>query len=231
MSAQKNSKLSKFFNDIDEAIETFTNHDYGEDYKYYAKTNLKNGHYGLALLQFIDGCIEYTKDIFTAPAAKATAKIDNLCKENLGLDLSEIAMTLYSGGVTAPLGAYLENVSIWANSTAAATGSKVITTATAVTVEIANQAAGLVGVQPSDIVFSDKFLKGNYKDQVTKRGWTLEKIANTLNDPYKTTSQHINKYTGNTVTYYYIDEIHYVARDDITEKIIQISDLTKDSWK
>ena len=151
MLEQKNSKLSKFFNDIDEAIETFTNHDYGEDYKYYAKTNLKNSHYRLALLQFIDGCIEYTKDIFTVPAAKATAKIDNLCKDNLGLDLSEMAMTLYCGGLTAPLGAYLENVSIWANSTAAATGSKVVTTATAVTVEVANQAAGLVGVQNSNI--------------------------------------------------------------------------------
>lgn len=58
----------------------------------------------MALLQFIDGCIEYTKDIFTVPAAKATA-----------------------------------------------TGSKVVTTATAVTVEVANQAAGLVGVQNSNI--------------------------------------------------------------------------------
>ena len=92
MWAQKNSKLSKFFNDINEAVETFTNHDYGEDYKCYAKTNLKNVYYGLALLQFIDGCIEYTKDIFTVPAANATAKIDNLCKENLGLDLSDMAM-------------------------------------------------------------------------------------------------------------------------------------------
>ncbi|HEL1634487.1 hypothetical protein HO663_05900 [Streptococcus suis] len=33
------------------------------------------------------------------------------------------------------------------------------------------------------------------------------------------------------VTNYYIDEIHYVAVDDSTKKVIQISDLNNPNWK
>ena len=45
------------------------------------------------------------------------------------------------------------------------------------------------------------------------------------------TTKGCNKYTKSTVTNYYIDDIHYVAVDDSTGKVIQIADLTKSNWK
>ncbi len=82
----------------------------------------------------------------------------------------------------------------------------------------------------ADIVFSDKFSKPAYKGQVAARGWTTEKIANTINNPLKISSS-VNKATGNSATLYYIDEIHYVAQDDVTKKIIQVADLNDPNWK
>lgn len=81
-----------------------------------------------------------------------------------------------------------------------------------------------------DIIFSDKFSKANYSSQVLDRGWNNQKIADTINNPVKTTSGY-NKYTNSSVTNYYIDEIHYVAVDDSTKKVIQISDLNNPNWK
>nr|WP_244230338.1 colicin E5-related ribonuclease [Streptococcus suis] len=81
-----------------------------------------------------------------------------------------------------------------------------------------------------DIIFSDKFSKSNYSSQVLDRGWNNQKIADTINNPVKTTSGY-NKYTNSSVTNYYIDEIHYVAVDDSTKKVIQISDLNNPNWK
>lgn len=77
--------------------------------------------------------------------------------------------------------------------------------------------------------FSDKFKRGDYKNQVFDRGWTNEMIVDTINNPIKTSSS-VNKATGNTVTNYYINETHYIAVDDVTNKVIQVADLTK-IWK
>lgn len=55
-------------------------------------------------------------------------------------------------------------------------------------------------------------------------------IANTMNNPVKTTKS-VNKKTGNSVTNYYINATHYVAVDDITGKVIQVSKLAKTDWK
>mgnify|MGYP004529609567 CR=1 FL=1 len=85
-------------------------------------------------------------------------------------------------------------------------------------------------VKPEDIVFSDKFLKEKNMKQVAERGWTLEKIADAINNPVKTGKSY-NKYTHNSVTKYYTDEIHYVAVDDGTHKVIQIADLADANWK
>jgi len=57
-----------------------------------------------------------------------------------------------------------------------------------------------------DIKFSDKFSKPAYKNQITERGWTNRKIADTIN---------VNKYT---------------AVDDVTGKVIQVADLNKADW-
>lgn len=40
----------------------------------------------------------------------------------------------------------------------------------------------------------------------------------------------VSKYTGNEVTLYYIDDIHYVAVDNGTGKVIQVADLYKSVW-
>jgi ElaB/YqjD/DUF883 family membrane-anchored ribosome-binding protein len=85
-------------------------------------------------------------------------------------------------------------------------------------------------IRSEDIEFSDKFNKGRFKNQVQERGWTRDMIADTINNPYKT-EKSINKYTGNSVTVYFKDEIHYVAVDDGTGKVIQVSDLNKPNWK
>lgn len=57
----------------------------------------------------------------------------------------------------------------------------------------------------------------NIKIKLLKRGWTKESIAKAINNPYKT-AKSVNKYTGNSVTVYYKDKIHYVAVDDGTGK-------------
>lgn len=85
-------------------------------------------------------------------------------------------------------------------------------------------------VSAKDIVFSDKFKKPGYKNQVSERGWTNESIAKTINNPYKT-DKSTNKYTGNSVTVYFKNKTHYVAVDDGTRKVIQVSDLNKADWK
>lgn len=68
-----------------------------------------------------------------------------------------------------------------------------------------------------------------YNNQVTIRGWTNDKIADAINNPIKL-GNSVNKYTGNSVTLYYVDDIHYVAVDDVTNKVIQIADLRDPFW-
>lgn len=54
-------------------------------------------------------------------------------------------------------------------------------------------------------------------------------IANARNNPVKT-SKSVNRTTGNTSTLYYIDDVHYVAFDDVTGKVIQVADLRIPDW-
>jgi len=81
-----------------------------------------------------------------------------------------------------------------------------------------------------NLEFSAKFDNPSQMNEVFKRGWNKEKIVDTINNPVKTSTSY-NKYTGNTVTNYYIDDDHYVAVDDVTHKVIQVADLNKTDWK
>ncbi|WP_162515317.1 colicin E5-related ribonuclease [Paenibacillus pinistramenti] len=90
-----------------------------------------------------------------------------------------------------------------------------------------NGAAKLTG---RDITFSDKFSKPAYKNQVADRGWTNDSIADARNNPVKIGTSK-NPYTGNDVTLYYVDDVHYVAVDNGTGKVIQVADLNKADWK
>ena len=85
-------------------------------------------------------------------------------------------------------------------------------------------------VTADSIVFSDKFLQPAYKRQLRKRGWTNEKIADAINYPVKTEASK-NKYTGNSVTLYFVDDIHYVAVDNGTGKVIQVADPRRSNWR
>lgn len=66
--------------------------------------------------------------------------------------------------------------------------------------------------------------------RVQRLGLDKEKIADAINNPVKTGTS-VNKYTGNPVTAYYVDDIHYVAVDNITQKVIQVADMNDSEWK
>ena len=85
-------------------------------------------------------------------------------------------------------------------------------------------------ITADEIKFSDKFSKPGYQNQVTQRGWSNQKIADAINNPTKTSTSY-NEYTGGTVTNYYINDTHYVAVDNSTGKVIQVSNLYKSNWK
>lgn len=86
-----------------------------------------------------------------------------------------------------------------------------------------------VKVKAEDVEFSDKFSKGKFKNQVAERGWTNEKIADAINNPVKL-GESVNKATGNKVKLYFVDDVHYVAVDTGTGKVIQVADLNKPNW-
>ncbi|QIK86783.1 hypothetical protein G7061_09230 [Erysipelothrix sp. HDW6B] len=88
---------------------------------------------------------------------------------------------------------------------------------------------GTGNVSADDTEFSDKFSKPGYENQVSDRGWSNQKIVDIINNPYKT-SDSINTYTGNPVKVYYVDEMHYVAVDTVTNKVIRVSDLFRSDW-
>lgn len=41
----------------------------------------------------------------------------------------------------------------------------------------------------------------------------------------------MNKYTDNSVTLYFADDIHYVTVDDGTGEVIQITDFSRSNWR
>ncbi|MEG2328853.1 colicin E5-related ribonuclease [Anaerorhabdus sp.] len=53
-----------------------------------------------------------------------------------------------------------------------------------------------------------------------------QKIADAINNPYKVENS-VNKFTGNSIKVYYIDDMHYVAIDNVTQKVVQVSDLNR----
>ena len=65
--------------------------------------------------------------------------------------------------------------------------------------------------------------------QMDKRGWTSERISETIRNPH-TTREAVNKANGNPATAYYNAEGSYVVRDNITREILQMSDRLNLSW-
>uniref|UniRef100_UPI00272D5A71 colicin E5-related ribonuclease n=1 Tax=uncultured Bacteroides sp. TaxID=162156 RepID=UPI00272D5A71 len=59
--------------------------------------------------------------------------------------------------------------------------------------------------------------------QMSSRGWTKGLIKDTVDNPF-TTRVSVNKATGNAATVFYTKQGSYVIVDDVTNKIVQISD-------
>jgi RHS repeat-associated protein len=65
--------------------------------------------------------------------------------------------------------------------------------------------------------------------QMPKRGWSDKDIKDVISNPAKTTKWSDYK-TGDSVTYYYGRDGHYVVVNDRTNEIIQVSDRLDPGW-
>ena len=66
-------------------------------------------------------------------------------------------------------------------------------------------------------------------NQAARRGWNNTDIQNILDSPVLT-RKNINKATGNSATYYYRPDGHYVVRDDVTGDIFHVSNTHDPKW-
>lgn len=66
-------------------------------------------------------------------------------------------------------------------------------------------------------------------DYLTKRGWTLDSVRKTMQNPVKTGTA-TNRTNQNPATAYFRSENQYVVIDDVTGDIVQASDLYDPDW-
>lgn len=64
---------------------------------------------------------------------------------------------------------------------------------------------------------------------IAKRGWTWDSMKEVVNMPY-TTSEAVNKATGNAATAYYNKAGDYVVVDNITGYLVQTSKFGDTGW-
>ena len=79
------------------------------------------------------------------------------------------------------------------------------------------------------------FIPDNKSRQIPQRGWSLESIKQVVANPAMTRSTldniHVyNRENGNPVTYYYRLDGHYVVIDNLTNQVVQVSDLSDIGW-
>jgi RHS repeat-associated protein len=84
-------------------------------------------------------------------------------------------------------------------------------------------------VTGNDIQFSDKLSNSQWQKQINSRGWSNDSIANTINKPY-TTRVATNRATGNSATAFYNQNGSYIIRDNVTGKVVQVSDIANPNW-
>jgi hypothetical protein len=77
------------------------------------------------------------------------------------------------------------------------------------------------------------FLPEGKVNQAAKRGWPFDDILYVVSTPAQTRSNPtiINRANNNPVSYYYRADGYYVAIDDITGQVVQISDTMNPLWK
>ncbi len=73
-----------------------------------------------------------------------------------------------------------------------------------------------------DIKFSDKQSDYQWEKQLSERNWSKEQIVNVINNPSQMGTS-INRYTGNECLVYFNEKGGYVVVDNVTGKIVQIS--------
>lgn len=64
---------------------------------------------------------------------------------------------------------------------------------------------------------------------IAKRGWTWDSMKEVVNKPY-TTSEAVNKATGNAATAYYNKAGDYLVVDNITGDLVQTSKFGDTGW-
>jgi RHS repeat-associated protein len=69
-------------------------------------------------------------------------------------------------------------------------------------------------------------------NQVARRGWTILDILRTRDNPalIRTNPLIVNRANGNPVTYYYRQDGNYVVIDNITGRVVQVSDTKDPAW-
>lgn len=84
------------------------------------------------------------------------------------------------------------------------------------------------GIDPDKV-----FLPEGKVNQAAKRGWPFDDILYVVSTPAQTRSNPtiINRANNNPVSYYYRADGYYVAIDDITGQVVQISDTMNPLWK
>ena len=81
----------------------------------------------------------------------------------------------------------------------------------------------------NDIQFSNKLTSSQWQRQISSRGWNNDSIANTINNPF-TTRAATNRTTGNAATAFYNKNGSYVIRDNVTGKVVQVSNMNASNW-
>ena len=84
---------------------------------------------------------------------------------------------------------------------------------------------------------NDNKLLGNFEftdkkhaNKAIERGWNEKSIENAKQNPIKV-GESINRNTGNKSTVYFVDENQYIVIDNVTNTIVQTSDLNDKDWK
>ncbi|MEA4833244.1 MAG: colicin E5-related ribonuclease [Oscillospiraceae bacterium] len=80
-----------------------------------------------------------------------------------------------------------------------------------------------------NVEFSNKQSQYQWKKQMEERGWSINKILKVKDCP-TTVGTSINRYTGNECTVYFNNKGGYVVIDNVTNKIVQISEYEMNNF-
>jgi hypothetical protein len=103
-------------------------------------------------------------------------------------------------------------------------GSAVTFAGTAMTAIAAGQNQQLIDEATNSFQYGSKIF-----GQMEERGWSDSMIDEAMSSPLKT-AQTVDLSTGNSATAYFVSGNQYVVVDNVTGKVVQVSDLTDPGW-